>query len=56
MYIRTNDDGNETDLEGPLSDGVDWTHFLRIGASGGRGEALVSDNSGSIKLGDFLTS
>jgi len=37
MYIRTYDDGMETDLKGPLSEGVDWTHFLRRGTSGGKG-------------------
>jgi len=56
MYITIYDDGPETDLKGPLSEGVDRTHFLRRGTSGGRGEgeAVVNDNSGSIKLGDFF--
>ena len=56
MYITTYDDGPETDHKGLLSEGVDWTHFLRRGTSGGKGggEALVNDNSDSIKFGDFF--
>jgi hypothetical protein len=55
MYIRTFDDGTETDLKGTFSDRVEWTHLLRKGTSGGRGGyALVNDNSGSITLRDFL--
>jgi len=54
MYIRTYDDGTETDLKGPLSEGVGWTHFLKRGTRGRRGEAPVNDNLGSIKLGDFF--
>jgi len=55
MYIRTYDYSTETYLKGPLSEGVDWTHFFRGGTSAGRGgEVLVGDNAGSIKLGDFF--